>query len=349
MSGGRRFRAAVLGATGVVGQELVRLLEDHPWFELAVVAASPRTAGQPYGQAVHWLADEPLGSRVARMEVAPASELAAVDVVFSALDARVAREIEPLWRNAGVPVVSNASAFRWDPRAPLLVPEVNEDHLELVREAGQGFVVTNPNCATAGLVLALAPLHRRFGVVSVALTTLQAVSGAGYPGVASLDILDNVLPLIPGEEPKLETEATRILGELGPQGVEPAPITISAQSIRVPVTSGHLLSLSIRTRSPVDPGEAREALEAFGRSARRDLPTSPDRVLRVFGEGPVPQPRRHAGLGGGMTVSVGRLRRCAVADLRCVVLVHNTMRGAAGAALLNAELLAAEGLLRDRP
>ena len=347
MSGGRRLRAAVLGATGVVGQRLVALLDGHPWFETAVVAASPRTAGQSYGDAVHWRDRAPLPAAVAAMRVAAANAPAGVDLAFSALDARAAREIEPLWAAAGVPVISNASAFRTDPGAPLLVPEINGEHLALIHHRGTRFIVTNPNCATAGLVLALAPLERAFGVESVAVTTLQAVSGAGYPGVPALDILGNVVPGIPGEEEKLEREAARILGTLDGGTIVPAPFTVSAQTFRVPVVHGHVLSLSIRLRRRVTVEEAAAVIEGFGRDAPPGLPSAPARPIRLFHGDAAPQPRLH--LGTGMTVGVGRLRPCPVNHLRCVVLVDNLMRGAAGAALLNAELLAARGLLGRMP
>ncbi|HHQ49100.1 MAG TPA: aspartate-semialdehyde dehydrogenase, partial [Acidobacteria bacterium] len=346
MSGWRRLRVAVLGATGVVGQRLVALLAGHPWFETTVVAASPRSAGRRYGEVAGWR-DGPLPAAVAELRVAPADVPAGVDLAFSALDAAAAREIEPLWTAAGVPVVSNASAFRMDPGVPLLVPEINEEHLALVRERGPGFVVTNPNCATSGLVLALAPLERAFGVEAVAVTTLQAISGAGYPGVPALDILGNVLPGIPGEEEKLEREAARILGRLEGGTIVPAPLTVSAQTFRVPVVHGHVLSLSIRLRRRATVDEAAAVLEAFGRDVHRDLPSAPSRPIRVLDGDAAPQPRLH--LGSGMTVAVGRLRPCPVHHLRCVVLVDNLVRGAAGAALLNAELLAARGLLGRTP
>jgi aspartate-semialdehyde dehydrogenase len=340
-----KLRAAVLGATGIVGQRLVGLLADHPWFELAAVAGSERSCGRVYGETLRWLAVEPLPDATAALEVVGVTPPLPVDVAFSALDAGVARDVEPAWAATGVPVVSNASALRMSPGVPLLVPEVNAEHLALLRGAGSRFVVTNPNCAVAGLVMALAPLNCFFGVESVHVTTLQAVSGAGYPGVASLDILANVLPGIAGEEEKLERETTRILGTLNDGAVTPAPFTVSAQTFRVPVPDGHLLSVATRLVQRPSLGEAREAMERFGRTARLDLPSSPAQVLRVFNDDASPQPRLHAGLGGGMTVSVGRLRFSPSGDLRFVVLVHNTMRGAAGAALLNAELLAVRGLL----
>lgn len=336
-----RLRAAVLGATGVVGQKIVGRLADHPWFDLIHVAASERSAGRSYGAAVHWLDERPLPSDAADLDVAEAGEVAQVDVAFSALDAATARRVEPRWAAAGVPVVSNASALRMEPGVPLLVPEVNADHLGDARSDASGYVVTNPNCSTVGLVMALKPLADSFGIARVHVTTLQAVSGAGWPGLAALDILGNAIPWIDGEEEKLVRETGKILGD----GNVPAPFPVSAQACRVPVLDGHLLSIAVTLRRSVSEAEARGVLAEWGEVARLDLPSSPGSVLRVFDDGPFPQPRPHARLGDGMTVSVGRVRRCAAGDLRLVALVHNTERGAAGAALLNAELLASRGLL----
>jgi len=340
-----RLRAAVLGATGVVGQKIVSRLAGHPWFELVHVAASERSAGRCYGAAVHWLDERPLPQAAAGLPVAEAGEVAPVDVAFSALDAATARRVEPRWAAAGVPVVSNASALRMEPGVPLLVPEVNATHLDGLRRNGPGFVVTNPNCSTVGLVAALKPLADTFGIARVHVTTLQAVSGAGWPGLSALDILGNAIPWIDGEEEKLVRETGKILGD----GLLPAAFPVSAQTCRVPVLDGHLLSIAVTLRGSVSEAEARSALAEWGEAARLDLPSSPGAALHVFDDGPFPQPRLHAALGGGMTVSVGRVRRCAAGDLRMVALVHNTERGAAGAALLNAELLASRGLLGGEP
>jgi len=343
---GRRLRAAVLGATGVVGQKLVARLANHPWFEPVHLAASERSAGRRYGEAVHWLDHRPLPEAAAGLRVAEVGDAASVDVAFSALDAATARRVEPLWAAAGVPVVSNASALRLEPGVPLLVPEVNAAHLDGLAGTGPGFVVTNPNCSTVGLVLALKPLADAFGVGRVHVTTLQAVSGAGWPGLPAMDILGNAIPWIDGEEAKLASETAKILGD----GLRPASFAVSAQTFRVPVLDGHLLAIAVALDRAASETEVREALTAFARSARLDLPSSPDRPLHLFADGPFPQPRLHAALGSGMTVSVGRVRRCPAGDLRLVALVHNTERGAAGAALLNAELLAARGRLGgERP
>ncbi len=348
----RRFRVGVLGATGSVGQKLVRLLDGHPWFELAAVTASERSMGRRYTNAVHWLEPTPPPESAADLVVG-ATEPESVagvdcDLVFSALDSGVARRVEPAFARAGYPVVSNAGALRMDPRVPLLVPEINPDHLGLVsrQEYGDGFVVTNPNCATIGLVLALKPLADCFGIDTVQLTTLQAISGAGYPGVSGLDILGNVIPQINNEEEKLLEEPGKILGRLGSSGVEPDQIVISAQVTRVPVIDGHTLSISVKLRCPTELADVREAFAAFRSPiAGADLPSAPQKPLVLMGEGPYPQPRLHAELGGGMVVCIGRLRPCPVADYRFVALVHNTIRGAAGAAILNAELLVHKGLI----
>lgn len=342
----RRIPVGVLGATGTVGQKLVRLLQGHPWFELTRLMASERSAGRPYGKAVHWLEPEPLPPHLAAMPVEPA-EPGGCELVLSALDAAAAREIEPRFASAGCAVVSNASAFRMDADVPLVVPEVNPDHVDLVgRQPWRGCIVTNPNCVVAGLVLVLKPLQDAFGLEALQLTTLQAVSGAGYPGVPALDILGNVIPGIAGEEEKLQQEPGRILGRLDGDHVEAAPLAVSAQTTRVPVLDGHLLSMSVRLGRRTKPDEVVDALRGFQPPERvRGLPSAPALPLAVLDDPFAPQPRLHAGLGNGMTVGVGRVRACAVLDIRLVALVHNTVRGAAGAALLNAELLVREGIV----
>jgi aspartate-semialdehyde dehydrogenase len=336
----------VLGATGIVGQRLVSLLADHPWFELHVLIGSDRSAGRAYGEVVHWLGPDPLPGRAARMVVQPATpERFEGRLVFSALDARCARELEPRFAAAGCTVISNASAFRDEPQVPLLVPEVNADHTALLAGGGPR-IVTNPNCSTAGLVCALRPLAERFGVEAVAVVTLQAISGAGHPGISALDILGNVVPFIDGEEDKLEREPRKILGRLEDHRVLPADLAISAQVHRVPVVDGHLLAVSARLSEEVPLEDVRRAWLEFGNPlGALDLPLAPRRLLHVHDQPDAPQPRLHAGLERGMAVSIGRLRRCPVLGVRFVVLVHNTMRGAAGGAVLNAELLARQGLL----
>lgn len=343
-----RFTAAVIGATGTVGQRLVRRLHDHPWFDLTTLAASSRSAGKTYGEATHWLLPDRLPTEIAGERVVMLDEVDNCDVVFSALGSATAREIEPILARRGLTVVSNASAMRMAPSVPLLIPEINPGHLALLdhQDFGHGAIVTNPNCATVGLVLALKPLSDTFGVRAVQATTLQAISGAGHPGVASLDILGNALPLIPGEEEKLETEPQKILGSFHGGSIDPATFAVSAQCNRVPFADGHLLSVSVQLGQPAPPEEAVECLAGF-RSPVADLalPSAPEHPIEVCREGPRPQPKLDLDRGGGMTITVGRIRRCPVFDLRFVVLVHNTERGAAGAAVLNAELLAASGHL----
>ncbi len=340
----------VLGATGVVGQRLLSLLEAHPWFEPVWLAASDRSRGAIYGEAVRWHLASPLPAAAAGMELQPAApEGCPARLVFSALDSGPAAELEPRFAAAGHLVISNASALRMRPDVPLLIPEVNPEHLALLRQqreyAQRGGVVTNPNCSTVGLAMALAPLERAFGVEQVFVTTLQAISGAGYPGVASLDILANVVPYIAGEEEKLETESGKILGALQSQGgIVPANIAISAQCNRVPVLDGHTEAVAVKLRRRAPLAEVRDALARFrGRPQELNLPTAPSSPLQIASGADRPQPRRDVEAGGGMAVTVGRLRPCRLLDYKFVVLSHNTLRGAAGAALLNAELIHAEG------
>jgi aspartate-semialdehyde dehydrogenase len=340
----------ILGATGTVGQKLVRLVHEHADFDLVWVAASARSAGRPYAEAARWREREAMPPAAAAMEVRSVDDELDCELCFSALDAATAAAVEPRLAAAGIAVVSNASALRMHPQVPLVVPEVNPDHLDLLASrTGGGFVVTNPNCATVGLVMALRPLVDRFGVEAVSVTTLQAVSGAGYPGVPALDVVNNVIPHIGGEERKLEEEPGKILGRLHDGVVRPLPLTVSAQACRVAVEDGHVLCVSLRLGRRVGVDEALAALRGFASPiAALGLPSAPPRPLCVIDQNEVPQPRLHVGLGGGMTVSVGRVRRCPLMDLRMVVLVHNTMRGAAGAALLNAELLVARGMVGQR-
>lgn len=344
----KKWRAGILGATGSVGQKLVRLLDGHPWFELTAVAASARSAGQPYGEAVHWLEPVPLPPAAAGLQVQPVEPGLDCDFVFSALDAAVAQEAEPAFARAGIPVISNASSYRMHPAVPLIIPEINPRHLDLVhgQEFAPAFIVTNPNCSVTGLALALKPLSDAFGLEQVLVTTMQAVSGAGYPGVPSLDILGNVLPHIPGEDAKIESEPQKILGQLREGRIQQASMTISAQANRVAVLDGHTLSVAVKTSRPCTLVSLRQAFDEYQSPvAELNLPTAPARPLAFFDSPFHPQPRLHASLGQGMTVSVGNLRPCPVLTARFTVLVHNTWRGAAGAALLNAELLASRGLI----
>lgn len=345
----QKIRVAVLGATGTVGQKLLRRLDTHPWFEISALVASPRSVGKRYAEAVHWLEPVPIPMACAGMRVQAPEDDLACDLALSALDRRTAASVEPEIAGRGIAIVSNASALRMAPGVPLIVPEVNPDHLEVVenRTVGRGIVVTNPNCATIGLVLALKPLVDACGGIrSVRVTTLQAVSGAGHPGAPSLDILGNVLPNIPGEEAKLEEEPQKIFGQVDGGDIRAADFSVSAQTNRVPVVDGHVLSVAVDLPGRPDPEEARRIIDGF-ESAIGDLelPSAPRRPVRVVESPTGPQPRLHCFHNGGMTVSVGRVRRCPALGLQLVALVHNTERGAAGAAMLNAELLLAKGLI----
>jgi aspartate-semialdehyde dehydrogenase len=346
-TGDTRIPVSILCATGAVGQRFVALLDQHPWFRVEALCASDRSAGRPYGEAARWYLDRPMPDWARSMQVGDCRPGGGSRIAFSGLDAEVAGGIEEEFARAGQAVVSNARNHRLEADVPLLVPEVNHDHLSLLetqkrRFAGGGFIVTNPNCSTVGLVMALAPLHAAFEVTEVMTTTLQAVSGAGYPGVASLDILGNVIPFIGGEEEKIEAESRKILGRAG----TPAGFAVSAHCHRVPVADGHTLAISLRTRTGATPEQALAVLRD-SRSPLQDLglPSLPERPIVVRDEPDRPQPRHDALAGGGMSVSVGRVRRCPILGIKMVALVHNTIRGAAGVALLNAELLKARGLL----
>ncbi len=346
-----RIPVAVLGATGTVGQKFVRLLADHPWFELAVLAASEQSSGRKYGEVVRWRETTPIPDRAAGMTVQRCDPPLETPIVFSALDAATALPLEEAHAKAGAYVVTNASAWRMDPGVPLLVPEANGDHVALVRcqraqKGWGGGLVANPNCSTAALVLALAPLHRAFGVERLFVSTMQAVSGAGYPGVASLDALGNVIPFIAQEEEKIERETRKILGTWMDDGIALAPITVSAHTNRVAVLDGHTETVSVGLSRRVNPDEAREAIRSFrAEGLVASLPSTPALPVELDDRPDRPQPRLDLERGGGMTVTVGRLRPCPLLDLRMVLLGHNTIRGAAGAAIQNAELLVAEGLV----
>ncbi|MEM6337179.1 MAG: aspartate-semialdehyde dehydrogenase [Bacteroidota bacterium] len=340
-------RVGILGATGAVGQKFVQLLDSHPWFVVTALAASERSAGKRYEEAANWIESTPMPEWAKDMIVQPTAPGLDCDVVFSGLPAAQADEAEPAFANAGYGVISNARSYRMKADVPLLIPEVNPDHIKLIDQQTyehDGFIVTNPNCSTVGLVVALRPLFDQFGIEALHVTTMQAVSGAGYPGVPSLDILGNVVPYIGGEEEKVQTEPLKLLGTLRDEGVVPAEFGISAQCNRVPVLNGHLECVSIKLRTPATVDDVREAFAGFTPPIS-DLPSLPNPVLEVFDDPRFPQPRRHAELGRGMTVSVGRIRECELLDFKFVVLSHNTVRGAAGGALLNAELLLKEGYL----
>jgi aspartate-semialdehyde dehydrogenase len=346
-----KTRVGVLGATGAVGQRFVQLLASHPWFELAAVAASDRSVGKAYEDACAWRLETPVPAAARALPVLPVEPDLDCDLVFSALDATVAGPVEEAFARAGYAVLSNAGNHRMDEDVPLLVPEINPDHLALLeaqrrRRGWPGFIATNPNCSTATLVLALAPLDRRFGVEAVAVTTLQAVSGAGYPGLPSLDILGNVIPYIAGEEEKIERETRKILGTLTAGGVAAHRARISAQTTRVPVVDGHTAAVFVSLREKAGLEEVRDAFRTFrGVPQERSLPSAPAHPTVLLEAPDRPQPRLDLGIEDGMATAVGRVRRCGLLDYKFVVLGHNTIRGAAGAAILNAELLRSEGTL----
>ena len=349
----RRLRVAILGATGTVGQRFVALLSNHPWFEIIRVAASERSAGKTYRDACRWLVPSPMPNGVAPLVVTDLSASGDIDLVFSALTADVAGQVEVSWAQAGVPVFSNARNHRMEPDVPLMIPEVNPDHLQLIpgqcesrQFPASGFLVTNANCSATFLAMALAPLHRTFGVELVSVVTMQAVSGAGYPGLSALDISGNVIPFISGEEEKLESETQKILGSQRNGAIDPAALRVSAQVNRVPVTDGHLESVSLKLTNPAKLDEVRDALQSFsGEPQTEDLPSAPQMPIVVLDEPDRPQPKLDVDRENGMATFVGGLRRCSVLDYKMTVLGHNTLRGAAGGSVLNAELAMARGLI----
>lgn len=346
-----RRRVGILGATGTVGQRFIQLLERHPWFEVAWLAASDRSMGKRFADACAWKLDTPLPSRVAEMILQPNTPTSSTPkIVFAALDTEIAREFEPQFAEQGCAVISNSSAFRMDANTPLVVPEVNEAHLPLLetqatRRASGGYVVTNANCSAIGLVLALKPLEEHFGIESLFVTTMQAVSGAGYPGVSSLDILGNVVPFIKNEEEKLQEEVGKLLGRFSGTAIEMLDAKVSAQCNRVPVLDGHTECVSIKLRRPATREQMLEAWATFQPLDGRALPSAPDRPVRYVDGLDRPQPRLDVNAGHGMSTTVGRLRPCNLLDWKFVLLTHNTIRGAAGAAVLNAEVLARMGKL----
>jgi aspartate-semialdehyde dehydrogenase len=349
MSHRTKLEVGILGATGVVGQHFVTLLANHPWFRLTWVAASERSAGKRYGERP-WRLATPLPEDAARLEVQALRADAAPKIVFSALDASVAGEAEAAFASAGHIVLSNARNYRMDPLVPLLIPEINPQHLDVLalqkkKKDWSGAVITNPNCSTIFLALALAAL-RELKPKKVLVTTMQALSGAGHPGVASLDVVGNVIPFIAGEEEKIENETRKILGHFRDEKFEPAEMAISATTTRVPVVNGHTEAVSVGFGNGVEREEILAAFEKFaGRPQELNLPSAPHQTIVYLDAADRPQPRLDVERFGGMAVQVGRLRACPVLGHKFVLLGHNTIRGAAGAALLNAELMQAEGLL----
>ncbi|MBP7149695.1 MAG: aspartate-semialdehyde dehydrogenase [Acidobacteria bacterium] len=352
MATNARVPVAILGATGMVGQRLVSMLADHPLFELRELVASERSAGQRYADVVRWRLPGEIPAAARALPVLPLRvEDVLARVAFSALDAAVARGAEEEFAAAGRAVISNASAHRMAPDVPLVVPEVNPEHLELVgaqraRRGGRGFIACNPNCTTIGLVLALAPLARAAALRRVIVTSLQASSGAGYPGVPSLDLIDNAIPWIAGEEDKVEAEPRKIFGRVAGNAVEDAPLVVACQVHRVAVSDGHLLAVSVASDPPLDPARARALFSGFRALPQElGLPSAPQQPVVVAEGADRPQPRLDRMAGAGMAAVVGRVRECPVLGLRFEVLSHNTIRGAAGGTLLLGELLHARDLL----
>jgi aspartate-semialdehyde dehydrogenase len=349
-----RRRVGILGATGMVGQRFIQLLSNHPWFEIAWLAASDRSAGKTYAEACKWKLETPLPKYIAAMTLQPnvpeGSAIELPKIIFAALDADIARELEPKFAAAGCAVISNSSAFRMVADVPLVVPEVNADHLPLLesqswRRQSGGYIVTNPNCSAIGLVLALKPLEERFEIESLFVSTMQAVSGAGYPGVASLDILGNVVPFIKNEEEKLQEEVGKLLGRWNGKGIDLLDAKLSAHCNRVAVEDGHTECVSIKFKKKATREEIIAAWNEFQPLQGLHLPTAPDQPVEYDPSVDRPQPRLDRMRGNGMAATVGRLRECNLLDWKFVVLSHNTIRGAAGAAVLNAEVLAMLGKL----
>jgi aspartate-semialdehyde dehydrogenase len=343
---------AVLGATGSVGQRFISLLDNHPWFKVVALAASDRSVGQKFSEACRWVLNDPMPDYAREIMVVSATpETVDAKIVFSALHNEIAKDLEPQFAKAGAVVCSNASSYRREEDVPLLLPEVNAEHIQLVKvqrkqRGWSGCILTNPNCTSTGLTVVLKALDDAFGVKKVFAVSLQALSGAGYPGVPSLDIIDNVIPNIGGEEEKVEWEPRKMLGKLVDSKVKLADIGFSVHTNRVAVSDGHTVCVSVELARPTEPWAAEAILRAYAAPlSAGELPSSPQPVISVREEADRPQPRLDRLTGKGMTTVVGRLRRDPLLDLKFVVLSHNTIRGAAGGSIYNAELLVKEGLL----
>lgn len=344
----------MLGATGAVGQAFIRLLANHPWFELAEVAASERSAGKSYSEAARWIGADGMPSSVAGMTVKACDpEAISADVVFSALDSSAAQDAEPAFARAGKMVLTNAKNYRMEPDVPLVIAEVNPDHLEVLEVqrrnrgwAAGGGIVANGNCSAIVTSLPLAPIHQHFGIQKVIVATMQAISGAGYPGVPALDIMGNVIPYIGDEEPKIEGELRKFLGKASAASIESAGFLVSAHANRVPVEHGHTICMSVALEKRADATEVERAISEWrGAPSARGLPSAPERPVVVTNQPDRPQPRRQVDTGNGMTVVVGRVRPDPIFDVKLVAMGHNVIRGAAGASVLNAELMMHCGLL----
>lgn len=346
----KKIPVAILGATGMVGQKFVELLTNHPWFEIAALCASERSQGKKYGDAMKWIMPTPLCSKVAEMPVLPCKPDLSCHIAFSGLDSSVAGELEEQYAQAGCIVISNSRNHRMSPDVPLLIPEINSSHLALVKNQkyAPGMIVTNPNCSVIGIATALKPLADKWGIEKAQIVTMQAISGAGYPGVPSFDILDNVIPFIAGEEEKVETEPLKILGSLQQGVIKPYPMQISAQCNRVAVMDGHMACLSVKFREKAKLEEIIDAWQTYSAEPQHlNLPMAPKQPIVYLHDEKHPQPKLHRHLDKGMVVSIGRLRPCSLFDWKFAILSHNTVRGAAGCAILNAELMAAKRLLQN--
>ena len=346
-----KIKVGILGATGMVGQRFIELLQNHPWFEIAELAASEKSANKTYEVAMEgrWKVSAQIPKKVRKIKVKECMPNLDCKLVFSALDSSVAGSIEEDFASNGYIVSSNSKNHRMDDDVPLLIPEVNPEHLSVVKKQkkrfGNGFIVTNPNCSAIGLVLALKPMAEQFGLKKAFVTTMQALSGAGYPGVAGLDILDNVVPYISGEEEKIETESLKLFGKIKNNKFSFADIKISTQCNRVNVSNGHLDAVNVELGKKADLEEVKSAFRNFNPLKKLNLPSAPNPPIIVRGEIDRPQPKYDRDLGNGMAVTVGRVRKCNILDYRFLVLSHNTIRGAAGAAILNAELMKVKGYL----
>lgn len=345
----KKIPVAILGATGMVGQRFVQLLADHPWFEIIAITGSERSVGKKYGNAVCWKMSSLLPQNIAQMAIEPTLPQIACDIVFSALGSSVAGEIEESFAKSGYIVISNSSNHRMDEDVPLLIPEVNSSHIALIEkqlQKGLGAIITNPNCSAVGIAMAFKPLIEIADIESAHIVTLQAISGAGYPGVSALDITDNIIPHICGEERKIEIELPKIFGSYENNTINNHLMQISAQCTRVPVVDGHMACISLKLKRPLAINEAIDAWNNFTSEPQKlKLPSAPQFPVIYLKDSNFPQPKMHRNFGSGMSVTIGRLQACSLLDIKFVVLSHNTIRGAAGGALLNAELLAQKGYL----
>ncbi|MDZ7792899.1 MAG: aspartate-semialdehyde dehydrogenase [Spirochaetia bacterium] len=346
-----RIPVAILGATGTVGQKFITLLHEHPYFTIRELVASPRNEGKTYREACAWKQNTAIPSEIASMKLKTTATPLTSTILFSGLDSSVAGEVESSYADQGHIIISNSKNHRMDPTVPLVIPEINPDHFALLADQRwKGAVITNSNCSTMFLAMALAPIEETFGITAVQVSTMQAISGSGYPGVPSYDIIGNVIPYISGEEEKMEEETQKILGTLVDNRIQDAEFAVSAQCNRVPVVDGHTETISIGLREKATPEEVSRVMAAFrGMPQKLQLPSAPPQPLLLMEEADRPQPARDVWLENGMATLVGRIRTCPVLDIRMVVLGHNTVRGAAGAAVLNAEALYKLGLLGETP